>query len=273
MQQIVENLETLVVLINGTVSTLGVYNIVMGIITVFSLWIGSRAIQKRKPCFAITTTNFLMANGAEKIDSLEVKYHEKKVDDVSVSYIALWNNGTLTINKEDFAPQAKLAVAPVAGVDILEAEIVYIYNKINNFKLSYEKGKIKINFDYFDYKEGVVLRIVHTGISSDDLNLIGTLKQGGPIRNVRGKLKLLSNTLDNFVGPIKATSVIETYVVYILLLTLPLIPLIEIIFPALNNPSMKFSLITSGITALISWPVLFLFYSSKVPYRYLQYLN
>lgn len=51
-------------------------------------------------------------------------------------------------------------------------------NNANDFKIYVDKSKkyINITFDYFDFEEGVVLQLAHTGNSSNDINLVGTFK-------------------------------------------------------------------------------------------------
>ena len=56
--------------------------------------------------------------------------------------------------------------------------ILYQKNSANDFKIdvSEDNKSINISFDYFDFEEGIVLQIFHTGNSSKDISLTGTIK-------------------------------------------------------------------------------------------------
>nr|MDE6483105.1 hypothetical protein [Rikenellaceae bacterium] len=62
--------------------------------------------------------------------------------------------------------------------EILDCEIIYQKNLSNGFSiiLSEDKKSVLLNFDYFDYLEGLIIQICHTGNSSSDFSLHGQVK-------------------------------------------------------------------------------------------------
>ena len=57
-------------------------------------------------------------------------------------------------------------------------EIIYQKNPSNDFNISISNDNkyVDITFDYFDFEEGIVLQVFHTGNKSDDITLVGQIK-------------------------------------------------------------------------------------------------
>lgn len=133
--------------------------------------------REKRPCFSVKTFR-LVEDELNKIEVVEILYRGQRVENLSLSKLALWNRGNDTINATDIAPTDPLKIVLSDSYKLLAAEIIYVKTKANNFSIlqDLEKGEIKIDFDYFHTNEGVMIQIYHTGKSNNDVNLVGTIK-------------------------------------------------------------------------------------------------
>lgn len=125
-------------------------------------------LPKKRLCYS--TRNHSIISKFPNIDKLSLKYNGKTINVVTIAFLAIWNNGKNTIYPSDFLKDASLSVYTVDKSKILEMEIVYFSNKLNGFKINNtENNLFKVNFNYLEENEGVILKIVHTGTSSKNI--------------------------------------------------------------------------------------------------------
>jgi hypothetical protein len=144
----------------------------LGIIATFYFYF--KSIRKKDPTFSIRSIN-LIKDKINKIEGLEIKYQEDKIKNLSISKIAFYNNGKDTIKSSDVASKNRIRIEITKGNKILDSDIVFEKNKSNNFNVNLKKNIVEIDFDYFDFGEGIVIQIVHTGKSSEDLTVNGSI--------------------------------------------------------------------------------------------------
>jgi hypothetical protein len=158
----------------------------IGIILAIIFYIKSKKI--RQPIYRTRSINLVKEN-TSKIKSVSILYNENRINNLSVAKIAIWNAGKETINSTDVAKKDKFRIEIDDGYEILDYELLYQKNPINDFKLTKISDKIlEIDFDYFDKDEGIIIQIYHTATTEDSLNVKGTLKGGkNIIRNDSGK--------------------------------------------------------------------------------------
>ena len=147
------------------------------IITIIGIIITVRTIKKRKPVYAVETIS-IIHNNIQKDKDLKIFYGEDEVENVSISKIALWNEGKETIRSNDIASTQPLKIVLNNKYDILNAEILFQKNDGNNFEVSIAKDKksVNITFEYFDKNDGVIIQIVHTGNSKENITIAGKIK-------------------------------------------------------------------------------------------------
>jgi hypothetical protein len=133
-----------------------------------------KSVRKKEPTFSIRSIN-LVKDKINKIKGLEIKYQEEKINNLSISKIAFYNNGKETIKTTDVASKDKIRIETNDENKILDSDIIFEKNKANNFNLKLKKNIVEIDFDYFDYGEGIVIQVVHTGKSSQDLTINGSI--------------------------------------------------------------------------------------------------
>lgn len=148
---------------------------VLGVVFTILFYLKSRRFKLpfyRRSNFTVLGTK------AKTIEGLSVSYNNEAIERFSVAKFAIWNNGNEVIEAIDVAPTDQLRIVIRNDLKILDASIVYVKKKANNFsiKLSENNKSILISFDYFHKSEGLVVEIYHTGESKRDLRFIGTLK-------------------------------------------------------------------------------------------------
>lgn len=143
----------------------------------------------------------------KNISDLNILYHENDIDNLTITNIVFWNKGKETIHNFDIANDGFLKISPRKNdVNILYAKVIQKNNNANKIKLVREpsNNEVKLYFEYLDFNDGAVFQIMHTGISSDDLKLKGTIKGYGQIKinSIRKKLfskKKLDEKLSKFI--------------------------------------------------------------------------
>jgi len=181
--------------ISQTIMNNPIFNITTLVLAVFGIFFTVyfyfRSKKSRIPTYAVRTINLVSSN-ISKINILDILYSGEKINNLSISKVALWNDGKETINSTDIAPLKPIKIMINDKYDILDATILFQKNDGNNFilNLATDKKSVDITFDYFDYKDGIVLQIFHTGNSNEYVRIEGGIKSVSKI--CRRKLPLLA---------------------------------------------------------------------------------
>ncbi|CAL2083489.1 conserved hypothetical protein [Tenacibaculum dicentrarchi] len=148
---------------------------ISSIVVSYLLYLKSK--KSKKPTYIIKSFN-LVKEKVSKIEQVKILYDEKVINNLTVSKLSLWNKGKETIDSSDIAPKDKIRIDIAKNHKILNANIIYQKKIANNFSLNLNKSQssLKIDFDYFHFNEGVVIELYHTGTSSSELELNGTIK-------------------------------------------------------------------------------------------------
>ena len=148
---------------------------VLGIL--LSVYFYRKSKKNKAPTYIVRTIN-LMTKKVKNISTLQVLYSGENVGNLSVTKVALWNAGKETVDQSDVAKISPMKIGINPEYKILDASILFQKNKSNNFRieLSTDRKYIFIHFDYFDYQEGIVVQIFHTGNESKDVFISGSLK-------------------------------------------------------------------------------------------------
>ena len=167
---------------------------ILGIILSIYLYIKSK--RKKKPIYSKRSTN-VISDSIQNVGDIQVAYLGKKVNNLTVTKIAIWNSGNETINNSDQANSDKLRVESVEGIEIFNAEIIFASTATNNVNARVANNIIELDFDYFDSSQGCILKLIHSGKNSADINVKGTFKGVGGIKEINSNL--FSNALVNIV--------------------------------------------------------------------------
>lgn len=138
---------------------------IISIITAIIFYLNGK--KSKIPTYILRTIS-LVQEKIQKIETVKILYSGNKVDNLSISKIAFWNAGKDTIDHMDIAQNNPIRLIIEENYLFLEANIIYQKNPSNNFNISLSDNNkyIDITFDYFDYEEGIVLQVFHTGNTS-----------------------------------------------------------------------------------------------------------
>lgn len=144
-----------------------------------------RSKRDKEPHWAIQTVN-LFTDYSGTVGGLEIQYAGEKVRDLSVSKLAFWNHGALTINSEDLVRTDPLRIETKGTARVLSTKLISNNNNASQPLLSAppEKNCAFLNFDYLDRGQGFVVQIIHEGTSSSDLEVKGSIKGVSRIRKI-----------------------------------------------------------------------------------------
>lgn len=174
-------------------------NIVFLILAIISILISFilyfRSKKEKIPLYNIKHFN-LVRGRLKELKSVKISYRGEDVEDLTLTRLAFWNKGRDTIEHRDIAPADPLRITVPEDCRILEVNIDYIHNPVNNIevKLSDDKTSALLQFDYLHTLEGCVLTIYHTAVGST-VNMMGTIKGAGKIKNGVLEKDYLSNAL------------------------------------------------------------------------------
>jgi len=187
--------------LNPWLSILSFLLALLGVILAVVFFIKSR--RMKEPRFAIRSFN-LVRDFTSRLEALEMLYAGQRIQNLTVSKIAFWNNGAETINGQDIASADPLVAKLKEGLTILDASVLFVKNEANQFSIdvSDDSSELFLKFDYVDKGEGVVIQVLHTGRSSADIQLAGTIKGGGkPIEQFFPRLRPLMRLMPSSFSP------------------------------------------------------------------------
>ena len=147
-----------------------------------SIVIGVRSKRIQKPRFkklsSVITEKFISNNSG-----VHIKNGDKKLDILSISKVAFWNEG-ITLKKEEISSKSPFRVELTnEEAQILDAYVEYAEEE-NDVSCEILDGgrQVIIHFDYLAKDQGLVLKILHTGRGSMDLQVKGSMKNTGKLR-------------------------------------------------------------------------------------------
>lgn len=159
---------------------------VLSLVTIVSLVYAIFVQQKNKEkkMFSyVKKSNVLIWDKKSKFDKLSVLYDGNHIDSLCVSNFVIWNSGNKPLRRTDMVSSKELTISVANDNRILDAKILKVSEVTNEFELkNIDEQTIKIEFDYADKKDGVVIQIIHTGSEeaiSIDCKIIGGL----PMKN------------------------------------------------------------------------------------------
>ncbi len=177
--------EFITVMTGGTI-----YNIIILLFAIIGLiasfYFYKKSHRLTSAAYMIRTIR-LINNKINKFSALNIECGEDSLNSLSISKVALWNDGSDTINADSIAKNNTLRIEIDKRYQILGADIQYAKNKSNDFKITISPDKrcVKIDFDYFDRDEGAVIQLYHTGRQSADLAVVGQIKACREIRRFK----------------------------------------------------------------------------------------
>jgi len=169
----------------------GVLSIITIVSAAYAVICQHKNKEKREFSY-IKKSNSLIHKKKSKFKKLAISYDGCKVDSLCVSNFTIWNTGNKTLNKNDMVESKELTITTILRNTILDVEIVACSEETNQFSVNViDDHTVKIDFDYVDEKDGVVVQVIHTG-NEDSIKIDCKIKGGKPIKNF-AKEKLSKN--------------------------------------------------------------------------------
>jgi hypothetical protein len=154
-------------------------------LTLFGLYHKFVTTRVRKPRFAFLNRN-IVRNQVGQFPAIQMLHNGNAIPDLTASRFAFWNAGRETIRRADLVAGEPLMIRLSANNSILECSIVQSPVHANNFAIAIapDQRSVVVSFDYLDFNEGVVLQILHTGRTDEDIKLSGRVMGAGIPRGV-----------------------------------------------------------------------------------------
>jgi hypothetical protein len=129
-----------------------------------------------KPTYILKTIE--IAQKQEEIPKLRILYEDEVIEHLSLSRIAIFNDGSQTIDSSKMSGKDPLRVSVSKNFRILDARFLYPGTKANDFsfKVSEKKDSVRIKFDYINEGDGCVIELFHDGATDDDIFVLGSFK-------------------------------------------------------------------------------------------------
>lgn len=139
--------------------------------------------KERKEFSYYLKSNTLIERKKSKFEKLSIAYNEQEIESLCVSRFTIWNSGNRTLNHTDMVKSRELTISASDDSKILDAELIACPEETNKFSIEMiNEQTAKIQFDYADKKDGVVVQIIHTG-TADSLKIDCKIKGGVKIKN------------------------------------------------------------------------------------------
>jgi hypothetical protein len=166
-------------------AVLSICTIVALIFAVYTWIVGKK--KKELSCFRNTFE--VVKGGKSVVPKLSLSYDGQAIDDLTVTKYAIWNSGNEVLNWSDIVAASSLQVKCNDNAKILDAQILVRSDETNIFEIIEKKDNcVKINFDYANVDDGVILQILHTGEAAD-FNIECKIKGGKKLRNLNHNIK------------------------------------------------------------------------------------
>lgn len=159
-----------------------IISLLIGLIGIFlAILFFIKSKKQTKPFFAKRSFN-LISEKIKIIGNFNISFNNKEINNLTITKVAIWNGGNQTLNHSDFAQNDLLKIKAEEGIEIYDCKIVYESNKTCMMNINVNRNEIMVLFDFFDRNQGGIIQITHSGKSSKDINILGTIKGTGKIQ-------------------------------------------------------------------------------------------
>jgi hypothetical protein len=164
-----------------TLASTSVFLLVTGLASIIgvglAIYFGIKGRRFKGLGYCLKSTSFVR-DYQSKIPELELLYKGKKVRNVTLTRLVVWNVGTETIHQTDIAKADPLRIKVSSPVTMLNWEMVPPLREPNVPKLlaSHAHDRdLELSFDFLDKNDGIVIDLLHTG-RAEDVTVLGTIR-------------------------------------------------------------------------------------------------
>lgn len=152
--------------------------IILGILSIIATaFFAHRYSEKKSPKFMYKTLRKIQRS-SDAPDDIEVYYKGHKVDGVQSTIIWFWNDGRKPIVRDDIPAiqPIKIEFNDSGELEILNVQILKQSRGVISCQATKVSNKVvQIGFEFLDHNDGFSLEILHTGKSSTDVVMSGTV--------------------------------------------------------------------------------------------------
>lgn len=147
---------------------------IIGLIPTYYFY--KKSIRIKEPIYSIKSVN-VISDYASTYPNLTVSYIGEKVKSFTVSKVLFFNRGAIALDRDDLAPLNPLRIEVSSG-KILDATVLQVNNPSSDFTVDLNRAfqLFMIDFDYLNQHQGAVIEVIHTGLSSRDIDVVGDMK-------------------------------------------------------------------------------------------------
>ncbi|GEM_PF-4169637 len=175
--------------------------IILGVLSIIATaFFAHRYSEKKSPKFMYKTLRKIQRS-SDAPDDIEVYYKGHKVDGVQSTIVWFWNDGRKPIVRSDIpeVQPIKIELNDSNELEILNVQILKQSREVISSKVSKLSNKVvQVGFEFLDHNDGFSLEILHTGKSSTDASVSGTVlgaPEGIKCVNAGGNTALLTMDL------------------------------------------------------------------------------
>lgn len=148
--------------------------IVVGVLVAYYFYRKTRIV--RKLAFQRQSTRLIGERHPELPGTVLVTYNGHAVERLTKSVVVVWNDGTVSVSKEDLVLTDPLRIEVVDG-EILQVEEPTVTRTVNGFqvnRLPETQNALAVTFDFLDPGDGFRLEFLHT--AATDPKVLGTIR-------------------------------------------------------------------------------------------------
>jgi hypothetical protein len=143
-----------------------------------AVYFGRKGVRSKDPKYRIKSENFV-TDFTNRVQDLQVLYKGKPVSNFTRSEVLFWNDGREAIRASDIPTSDPLRISSKENNEILGHTLVRINNEASQFKVI-PNGKSDLNFEfiYLNQGDGAIIQVFHSGKSSEDIEVKGSIIGG-----------------------------------------------------------------------------------------------
>ncbi len=171
--------------------------------------IGFYSLRKKriKPVYIMRSTG-LLQESISNLDGLKIEFDNHRIGNLTVTNVAIWNAGKKTLHQSDVSSNEKISIKPKNGILVYRYSVLKESNPSNGVNLKTSKDNsavVEIDFEYLDNNEGIAIQLIHSGKSSIDIEVLGSIKGFGRIKSNEGEFKteVMTNILESPIGKLR----------------------------------------------------------------------
>jgi hypothetical protein len=112
------------------------------------------------------------------VPNLKFIFEEREIKDLTLSTVGIWNGSSSAIERKHIATNAPLSIEFDKEFEVLKVIKEYESNTGNNFQLTHHNSKYILTFDFFNPREGAIIKIIHTAPPNKKLKVSGYMIGG-----------------------------------------------------------------------------------------------